>query len=168
MPAATFQGPRAVDRKWYTLGMDAEPPPTSIHRSPTAKPPPGDGCPWWMAYLYVLGGVFMCCLATGVIPAPEESFRAPRWIIFVCGMVFFCFAGVLFKRHDPVAIQLFAMGIAGGLGTVSLWVGLYGEKGQFVLNRVDSVETGQLIFGIGGVICLTIAGLLMLQVFRSR
>jgi len=42
----------------------------------------------FMGLFAVAGGGFVLLAAAGFIPAPEESFHAPRWVVGLCGLAF--------------------------------------------------------------------------------
>lgn len=97
-----------------------------------------------MAWVFLLIGVFICCVATGVIPAPEESFRAPWPIVFLTGMFFVCLGFFLFKPHDVMAIRLLVAGACGCLGTVALWCAVYGDGANFEVWSLPLDRSGGL------------------------
>lgn len=175
--------------------MNEDPPPASTDPSPTPRPSSGNGPPWWFAWLCLLAGVCICCVATGVIPAPEESFRAPWPVIFLAGMFFVCLGFFCFNPHDMLAMGYLVAGAFGCLGTVALWCAVYGDGANFEfwalrLDRPDGVENGisrpfhpwairlsnsetlvslaRIFFGVGGAVCFLVAGGLLFKAFRKR
>lgn len=113
--------------------------------------------PKWLGSVNMLVGGLIMAVATGLIPAPEESFHAPRWVLFLCGTVFTGCGGIVLTYDRPKFRHGLAMLIILCLGTIGLWVSLYGDAAQFRSNVPTSpettVNTARIAFGIGGGLC---------------
>lgn len=150
-----------------------------------------------MPWVFLLVGVFICCVATGVIPPPKRGFHKPWPIVFLTGMFFVCLGFLLFKLHDQVAMRFFMAVACGCLGTVALWCAFFGDganpefRGLWLdrpggpeggglenghpnlwsirLSRFATpVLLGRIVFGVGGGLAWLLAGSLLIQWVRKR
>ncbi|MFQ5593862.1 MAG: hypothetical protein ACE5HA_06905 [Anaerolineae bacterium] len=77
-------------------------------------PEPGfDKTAVFMGLVSSAAGGFVLLAAAGFIPAPEESFHAPHWVVGLCGLAFLIAGGLLLEG------QLFA------------WLGRGGRRDEF-------------------------------------
>lgn len=117
---------------------------------------------------FMLAGLFIICIGTGLIPVDPASMRAPRWIIALCGAVLVLSGLMAFVEVvgdafvDPLAV-LFILSFA----TVASWVALGSGDGAFYGSVALGPSpyrggTRELIsrfaFGMGAVSLLALAG----------
>lgn len=118
-----------------------------------------------MALIFLLAGWAIVLVAMGVIPAPEESFEAPRWVVGVAGGVFLAGGfmlllgageGVIPEPLRQAGLYLVALTMVGAFALVFNWVAFgQGERvfsGSFSLfsftfSQGSDAFEGQLAFG---------------------
>jgi hypothetical protein len=123
--------------------------------------------PIWLGISFMLAGLVIICVGTGLIPVDPASMRAPRWIIALCGAVLVLSGLMAFVEIvgdafvDPLAV-LFILSFA----TVASWVALGSGDGSFygsVALGPSSAQRGtrelisRLAFGVGAVSLLALA-----------
>jgi hypothetical protein len=131
-----------------------------------------------LGLLVMAMGGFIVAVGTGMVPVPDESIHAPRWVIVVAGLAF-VFAGVSVVQQ---AFQIEAFKYVPGLvivlalAAVANWVafGPGDRSGEGTLTvvgipiPVTSQIAGRVAFGFGAVVIdlLLVAGLV--HWFRNR
>lgn len=128
--------------------------------------------PKWIGYLALAVGAAVAAVAVGIIPAPEKSFHAPRWVLLLCGLLFAAGGGLALTHDRPQARYVFAPLMMISLGTIALWVAFYGDAAQFHSNLPTSHETtvsaGRFAFGLGGAACWLLAVFISAREFLRR
>ena len=135
--------------------------------TPMTSPP---SPPKWIGVLPLLVGGVIIAAATGLMPIDETKLHAPRWVLFLCGAAFVAAGGSVLTYDMPRARNLFAPLIVLCLGTIGLWIAIFGDAAYFgsnlPLSREANVATARIAFGTGGALCYllvavtTIRGLL--------
>jgi hypothetical protein len=112
--------------------------------------------------LVIAMGGFILGIGLGLVPFPEESIHAPRWVISAAGLAFL-FAGVSVVQQ-AFQIQAFkylpGLAIVLALATVANWVafGPGDRSGEGTLTvvgiqiPVSSDIAGRIVFGFGAVV----------------
>lgn len=135
--------------------------------SGTPIPPPR-----WLGYLALAVGGCVAAVAVGIIPAPEKSFHAPRWVLLLCGLLFAAAGGLVLTYDRPRARNVFPPLMMISLGTIALWVAYYGEANQFHSNLPTSpgttVSAARIAFGLGGAACWLLAVVTTAREFLRR
>jgi hypothetical protein len=117
--------------------------------------------PVWLGTAFMMTGLFIICVGTGLIPVDPASMRAPQWVIVLCGAVL-VLSGLMALVEivgdafvDPLAV-LFILSFA----TVATWVALGSGDSSFygsVALGPSSAQHGarelisRVAFGIGAV-----------------
>lgn len=127
----------------------------------------GGSTPIWIGTGFLLAGLGIICVGTGLIPVDPLSLRAPRWVIALCGAVLVLSGLMAFVEVvgdafiDPLAV-LFILSFA----TVASWVALGSGDGSFygsVSLGPSSAEGGsrelisRFAFGVGAVSLFALA-----------
>lgn len=120
--------------------------------------------PRWALFLFVAIGIFLMLVATNVIPSPDEKFHVPRWVVFVCGLIFVAPAAaqLIFRQHPRaarymIAFMLLCFGLVGGA------CGLLGDDesisgGLPFVSHETNVLLARCAFTFGGLLCLALSG----------
>ncbi|MFV1987947.1 MAG: hypothetical protein ACC682_11760 [Gemmatimonadota bacterium] len=121
----------------------------------------------WLGTAFMLAGLFIICVGTGLIPVDPLSLRAPRWVISLSGAVLVLSGLMAFVEVvgdafvDPLAV-LFILSFA----TVASWVALGGNDGAFYgsvalgpspANGGTRELISRFAFGVGAVSLLALA-----------
>lgn len=114
--------------------------------------------PRWLGPLFMVIGLAIAAVAVGLIPAPPESFKAPRWVLGLCGLIFFAGGFRVQTLHRPDISRWSLLVLVGCFAAVGLWVGLYGEAAEFgggseMLSPEDNVSVARWIFAGAGTGC---------------
>ena len=117
-----------------------------------------------VAILAVMGlvGLLLMLVATNVIPTADEKFHVPRWVLFVCGLIF-ALPGVasLFPRHSEAPRYLIAAMIF-CFGVVGIACGLLGESEHFsgglpFVSHETNTRLARGVFVFFGMICFLLS-----------
>ena len=123
--------------------------------------------PVWLGTAFMLAGLLIICVGTGLIPVDPASLRAPRWVIALSGAVLVLSGLMAFVEVvgdafvDPLAV-LFILSFA----TVASWVALGGNDGAFYgsvalgpspANGGTRELISRFAFGVGAVSLLALA-----------
>lgn len=114
--------------------------------------------PRWIGPLSMLIGLVIGGVGVGIIPAPEESFNAPRWVVGLCGLVFFAAGFRVQTVHRPEISRWALLVLVACFAAIGLWVGLFGEAeafggGSSLLSTESNVSVARWIFTGGGAAC---------------
>jgi hypothetical protein len=129
--------------------------------------------------LAAISGTFIVSIAVGLIPAPEQSFHAPHWVVGLAGLVF-VLAGTSFLAPSLVAglravdqytpaqqkaidlvQQILGCLLLSAFAAVPLWIGFGAGERMFSLSLGFSgwasqgpggETTGRIIFGAAGIL----------------
>lgn len=128
--------------------------------------------PRWLGLLHLTVGLVICVVATGLIPIDETKLHAPRGILFLAGLVFVSGGLMVLTYGNRTLTPLLMAVICASLGSVALWVSLYGFADHFSGNLPTSPENqvsiARIAFGIGGAICyLAVVGIAV-QALRRK
>lgn len=127
--------------------------------------------PRWMGYLHGAAGSVICLVALGLIPIDETKLHAPRWVLFLCGLLFLTGGTLVLTYGRRGMLNACAAVIAACLGTVAGWVALYGDAAQFhgnlPLDHASQVSTARIAFGLGGIACYAMMMMLIARMFRG-
>jgi hypothetical protein len=126
-----------------------------------------------------LVGLGLVLVSLDVIPAKQESFHAPRWVLTMAGMMFTC-VGLLIlskgffspaEQRDPIVrwIQYFlAIGMLAAFAMIFLWVGFgpgereFGSSVSFFFLTISNQGNeiiGRILFGGCGLVMALITAL---------
>jgi len=116
--------------------------------------------------LMMIPGILIMLLALNVIPSADEKFSVPRWVVFICGLLFVApgLAGLLpgGKRtaRFVFSFMLACFGVVGGA------VALLGDSTGFsggipFVSQETNVIIARWVFGGGALICIFFAGLVL-------
>lgn len=118
--------------------------------------------PGWLALFCILLGAFITATAAGFIPAPPDSFNAPRWILGLVGFVLMACGGALgFDEDSPMRAGM-AVLILIPMAIMGFWIAFNGDPenisgGLPFLDQTTNGIIGKWVFGIGAVITSGIA-----------
>jgi hypothetical protein len=132
-----------------------------------------------VGFVAAISGTFIVSIAAGLIPAPEESFHAPHWVVGLAGLVF-VLAGASFLAPSLVAglravdqytpaqqkaidlvRQILGCLLLTAFAAVPLWIGFGAGERMFSLSLGFSglasegpgrETTGRIIFGAAGIL----------------
>jgi hypothetical protein len=131
-----------------------------------------------LGVLVMAMGGFIVGIGLGVVPVPEESIHAPRWVIAVAGLAFL-FAGVSVVQQ-AFQIEAFkyvpGLAIVLALAAVANWVafGPGDRSGEGTLTivgiqiPVSSDIGGRIVFGFGAVVIDLLLVVGVVHWFRNR
>lgn len=119
--------------------------------------------PLWLGYLFMGAGLYIVGISTGVIPAEESSFKAPRWVVLVVGAAFVFGGAAVTGREGSFFNDLMGSLIVFCLGVAVGWVSFFGSADGFsggIPLLPDEINLGlaRVLFGLGAIVCLVIAG----------
>jgi len=114
--------------------------------------------PRWFGPLFMVVGLTIGAVGVGLIPAPPESFNAPRWVVGICGLVFFTGGFHIQMINRPAISRWSAPVIVGCFAVIGLWVGLYGKAeafggGSSLLSAEANISVARWIFAGAGAGC---------------
>lgn len=106
----------------------------------------------------LLIGVLLMLVAVDVIPTDEADFHAPRWVVFLCGLIFAlpALAGFL-PQYSSAARYLIAVMLL-CFGAVGVACGALGEEEEFsgglpFVSKATNVWIARIVFISGGILC---------------
>lgn len=123
----------------------------------------------WAGPLSLAVGVFILLVACGVIPAPEEDFHSPRWVLGVVAVIFSAAGISLIFPEEPRWLRLLVVALIPlGLGITGAWAALFSDATGFVVegglpfvSRETNIKIARSMFGIGAVICFLATALVL-------
>jgi hypothetical protein len=128
----------------------------------------GEGGPF-IAAVFVLVGIGVILMATGVIPAP---LKAPPLVVAAAGLAFAgSGAAVFFQRWPRVGRACGATAVS-SLGIVAAWCALTEQKAEVVRGAIPFLgpewtePVARVLFGIAALVCFLMAARVALQIFR--
>ncbi|QDS97322.1 hypothetical protein HG15A2_05830 [Adhaeretor mobilis] len=111
-------------------------------------------------------GILIMMVATNVIPSEDEKFHVPRWVVFVCGMLFVT-PGMaeLLPGGKRTARFAFSFMLA-CFGTIGGAVALLGDSAGFsggipFVSQGTNATIARWVFGGGALLCFLFAGLVL-------
>ncbi|MFN1835737.1 hypothetical protein AB2B38_010775 [Balneola sp. MJW-20] len=115
-----------------------------------------------ISLVFMLTGMFFILLGLGVIPADDESFNAPRWVVRLSGMVFFIGGLMIWNGNNSALNDLLGGVLVLIFGVIGAWVALNGDAADFsggipLIGKENNVILSRIMFGTGSVICLIIS-----------
>jgi hypothetical protein len=122
--------------------------------------------PAWLGWIFVVVGLLIVAVATGIIPSDPTKFHAPKWLVGLIGGMF-SLAGVkLITYHRPEISRWTMPVLVAGFAVVGLWVGLFGEAAAFsggigFLSPEANVLLARCFFaGFGGLLLIVLSTML--------
>lgn len=122
--------------------------------------------PAWLGWIFIVVGLVIVAVATGVIPSDPSRFNAPKWLVGLIGGMF-SVAGVKLITYSRPAISRWTTPlIVAGFAVVGLWVGLFGEAANFsggigFLSPEANVVLARTFFaGFGGLLLIIVTAML--------
>ncbi len=101
-------------------------------------------------------GILLMLVASNVIPSADEKFHVPRWVVFVCG-VLFALPGIASLFPRPNTARYLMAAILACFALVGVGCGLLGDFDGFsgglpFLSPDTNILSGRVIFVVGGAI----------------
>jgi hypothetical protein len=116
----------------------------------------------WLGALCAGAGLFIVAVAAGLVPAPEDSFHAPRWVLGVCGGVFVLGGALMVLGDRPRTRDALAALLLAGMGTAAVDASLFADAAHLsggvpLLGRGANVLLARVVFGGGALVCFVAA-----------
>ena len=139
-----------------------------------------DRAPILMKLLFSGAGIALMLLALGLIPIDPARVLAPRWVLFVAGMVFGLIGVLLFigarRFAHPAAYLFVAAVMCSSFAAIACWVAI-GSTGPYTgsatIGPVTLPGTGsssvlpRILFGLGALLTSSLAALAWVRWWRA-
>tara|TARA_R110000868_G_scaffold259361_14_gene517511 strand:- start:9070 stop:9417 length:348 start_codon:yes stop_codon:yes gene_type:complete len=97
-------------------------------------------------------GLAIILVSLDVISVEESAFNASKWVVGVCGFIFFLAGVMIFLEEKAKYTNLVGGILVLSIGIVGGWIAMFGNSDAFSGGLVIWVARG--IFGFGALICL--------------
>ncbi|MFQ5922982.1 MAG: hypothetical protein ACE5M4_09070 [Anaerolineales bacterium] len=112
--------------------------------------------------LFIALGLFVVAASIDIIKADESTFHAPRWVVFLAGVVAVLAGSLLFVAHGSRARDLLTAGLLLSMGAVATWVSIFSSAEGFsggisLLPREANVVVARVLSGFGAILSFGLA-----------
>lgn len=129
---------------------------------------------WPMALLCIVCGALPIGFASGLLPVDPKSLHAPRYIVALCGLLFWIAAWALVAGPArPRLNNILGAVLTAIFALIGGWVALDGSSDGFgggmpFVSHAANVNIGRAVFGCGAIISAGLSLYAIRKAFTSR
>ena len=146
--------------------MDTENGPQKGQENTTQK------APALFSWIFVITGLVIILFSLDILPLHEDGLNAPRWVLSLCGLIFFIAGLMMFVGRASAYNDLLAAFLFLAFALISGWAAFWGDGSDYsgglpFVGKSINVLLGRVVFGTVSASCF-IGSLFIFRSFNRK